>query len=89
MNASVAAHAGRMDLVQTWSVAILIADTNLKPPLEPGSVTPWPEHPFGRKLIHSLYVMYICVCVRGSNENGLIMAKIPFESWPTPFICQN
>ena len=53
-NASVAAQHGRMDLVQAWSAALLIADLRMKPPLSADDGVPWPEHPFGRKLIHSL-----------------------------------
>ena len=75
-NASVAAQAGRMDLVQAWSTAMLIADTSLRSPLEANSQVPWPEHPFGRRLIHSLYVMcegeeFICVYVGTFNFNGV------------------
>ena len=54
MNASAAAAAGRMDLVQVWSVAALVADINIEVPVTPDDGIPWPEHPFGRELIHSL-----------------------------------
>jgi len=54
INGSVAAQAGRMDLVQAWSTVMLIADLQLKAPLQADSRIPWPEHPFGKKLIHSL-----------------------------------
>lgn len=58
-NASVAAQAGRMDLVQAWSAAMLVADLNMEAPLRAESQVPWPEHPFGRRLIHSLYVTVV------------------------------
>ena len=54
MNASAAAAAGRMDLVQVWSVAALVADIEIEVPATPDDGIPWPEHPFGRELIHSL-----------------------------------
>ena len=53
-NASVAAQYGRLDLVQAWSAALLITDLGMKPPLSADDGVPWPEHPFGRKLVHSL-----------------------------------
>ena len=54
VNASAAALAGRMDLVQVWSVAALVADIDIEVPPTPDDGIPWPEHPFGRELIHSL-----------------------------------
>ena len=54
MNASAAALIGRMDLVQVWSVAALVADIDIEVPPSADDGVPWPEHPFGRELIHSL-----------------------------------
>ena len=54
VNASAAAHLGRMDLVQVWSIAALVADIDIEVPATPDDGIPWPEHPFGRDLIHSL-----------------------------------
>ena len=53
-NASAAALLGRMDLVQVWTIAALVADIDIEIPATPDDGTPWPEHPFGRELIHSL-----------------------------------
>lgn len=58
-NASVAAQYGRMDLVQAWSTALLIADLGMKSPDSADNGVPWPEHPFGKNLIHSLYVLVV------------------------------
>lgn len=54
MNASAASQFGRMDLVKVWSVAALVADIDIEVPPTPDDGIPWPEHPFGRELIHSL-----------------------------------
>ena len=54
MNASAAAQVGRTDLVQVWSVAALVADIDIEVPATADDGIPWPEHPFGRDLIHSL-----------------------------------
>lgn len=53
-NAGLAAQCGRMDLVQAWSTAALVADLDLPVPQDPDSGVPWPQHPFGRELIKSL-----------------------------------
>ena len=54
VNGTAAAQLGRMDLVQVWSVAALVADIDIEVPATPEDGVPWPEHPFGRQLIHSL-----------------------------------
>lgn len=54
-NATVAAVHGRADLVQAWSTAALIADERIRMTPDPDSGMPWPQHPFGRGLIRSLF----------------------------------
>lgn len=54
VNASAACQFGRLDLVQVWSVAALVADIDIEVPPTPDDGIPWPQHPFGRGLIHSL-----------------------------------
>ena len=54
-NADLAAKIGRHDLVQLWSMVAVTVPPSLQPSLDP-DVEPWACHPFGRKLIKSLYV---------------------------------
>eukprot|EP00731_Ephydatia_muelleri_P020820 Em0013g547a len=54
-NASVAAQYGRSDVLQAWSLAALVADEALVLSSDPYEEVPWPEHPFARQLIHSLF----------------------------------
>lgn len=58
-NANVAASLERSDLVQSWCLASLV----ISPPLSNASqnschtsdiIPPWPVHPFGQNLVHSL-----------------------------------
>lgn len=58
-NAAVAAQFGRKDLTYIWSLGALLAtptltvENNTHQDLE----TPWAQNPFGRKLLHSMYIL--------------------------------
>ena len=54
-NAAVALSAGRTDLVKTWSIAAMVANTSERVAASPDDdEAPWPIHPFARPLIQSL-----------------------------------
>ena len=58
-NAAVAAQFGRKDLTHIWSLASLLAMpalTTSEGVNKDGFDAPWAQNPFGRKLIHAMYV---------------------------------
>ncbi|KAI1307576.1 GATOR complex protein WDR59 [Halotydeus destructor] len=59
-----AAHAiGRKDLFQSWSLAALAASPNLNPSNDIHLLeSPWPVHPFGRKMVSKLLQYYLYEC---------------------------
>ena len=55
MNAKIATNNTRRDLYQSWCLVKLSAEIYLKSILNPNQfLTPWSEHPFGRKMIQSM-----------------------------------
>ena len=50
---------GRKDLVQTWSLMSLILDKKLAPSDDSMDESPWALHPFGKKMVTSLWVDHI------------------------------
>lgn len=57
-NLSAAMTIGRKDLVQTWSLLSLVLDKKLAPS-DSMDESPWALHPFGRKMVSSLWVCFI------------------------------
>ncbi|XP_046619943.1 GATOR complex protein WDR59 isoform X1 [Neodiprion virginianus] len=58
-NAGVAALLERPDLVQAWCLAALVISQPMPSNLSSNDIeTPWPLHPFGQNLIHSLIQHY-------------------------------
>ncbi|XP_057291888.1 GATOR complex protein WDR59-like isoform X2 [Hydractinia symbiolongicarpus] len=59
-NASLAQSVHRNDLVQTWSLLAKVMDTKLNPNpnLDLAFSPPWSCHPFGKKLVESLFKYY-------------------------------
>lgn len=58
-NGNVAAQVGRKDLVQMWSLLSLVAGGGQDLSKDPYEGAPWAQHPFGRKLIKSLFDHYM------------------------------
>lgn len=59
MNAKIAANSSRRDLAQMWTLVRLSAEIYLKSMRSSDSfLTPWSEHPFGRKMIQSMIEHY-------------------------------
>ena len=56
-NLSAAMTIGRKDLVQTWSLLSLVLDKKLAPS-DSMDESPWALHPFGRKMVSSLWVCF-------------------------------
>lgn len=55
-NAAVAAQFGRKDLTYIWSLGALLATPTLIHENTNDIDTPWAQKPFGRKLLHAMYV---------------------------------
>lgn len=56
MNSRIANNASRRDLFQTWNLVRLSAEIYLKNLHNTDTfLTPWSEHPFGRRMIQSMY----------------------------------
>ncbi|XP_076242534.1 WD repeat domain 59 isoform X2 [Calliopsis andreniformis] len=71
-NANVAAQLERPDLVQAWCLAALVisqpvSNVGQNPCQSPDIDAPWPLHPFGQNLIHSLIQHY-------ANQSDIQMA---------------
>lgn len=57
VNLNAAKLLGRADLVRTWSLVSIMMEKSLYPN-ESNDERPWAAHPFGRRLVESLYVYF-------------------------------
>ncbi|XP_065883255.1 GATOR2 complex protein WDR59-like [Dysidea avara] len=95
-NAAVALSAGRTDLVKTWSIAAMVANTSERVAASPDDdEAPWPIHPFARPLIQSLFSYYTKIydiqtlamlsCVFQAYDNTMATAMGVDDDGPNGF----